>query len=44
MTTPTLGIILCTVMNDVVVRYVLDKSRKKIFASRCQDWPSWIGL
>ena len=31
---PTLGIILCTDKNDAVVRYVLDKSQEKIFASR----------
>ena len=31
---PTLGLILCTDKNDVVVRYVLDKDTEKIFASR----------
>lgn len=31
---PTPGIILCTDKNDAVVRYALDKSQEKIFASR----------
>lgn len=33
---PTLGLILCTDKNNAVVRYVLDKNNKQIFASNYQ--------
>jgi predicted nuclease of restriction endonuclease-like (RecB) superfamily len=33
---PTIGLILCTDKNDAMVRYVLDKKRRQIFASRYQ--------